>query len=80
MSEQTFAVGTEVFHKSGGPRMVVAGFGRYGMAATQETYKCRWFNEKNQVQEDTFLPEELKPAPEPQRGSRIRYATSSKGL
>lgn len=80
MSEQAFAVGTEVVHKSGGPRMVVVGYGRYGMAATQDTYKCRWFNEKSQVQEDTFLPEELTTATASQARSQTRYATTSKGL
>ena len=80
MAEQTFAVGTEVLHKSGGPRMIVAGYGGYGMAATHDTYKCRWFNEKTQVQEETFLPEELKLAPPPQRTSKVHYATTRKGF
>lgn len=74
MAERQFEDGAEVLHKSGGPRMVVAGFGRYGMAATKDTYKCRWFDSKGEMHEDTFTEAELKAAP-PASGGGFRVAT-----
>ena len=59
MAEQLFKQGTVVRLKSGGPKMTVVGFAKYGMAAVDETYLCKWFDEKNKVVQDTFYEAEL---------------------
>lgn len=61
MSERAFPDGTDVRHKSGGPKMTVADYGKFGMAATRETYKCRWFDKDGKLTEATFAEAELKP-------------------
>jgi uncharacterized protein YodC (DUF2158 family) len=48
--------------KSGGPKMTVAGYDLYGLGATEKTYLCRWFDEKNKPMERTFSEAELEDA------------------
>ena len=59
MSEQKFSTGDVVRLKSGGPKMTIVGYGKYGMAAVSESYKCKWFDEKNKLVEDVFTEAEL---------------------
>jgi uncharacterized protein YodC (DUF2158 family) len=59
MADQQFQPGDVVRLKSGGPRMTVVNYGKYGMAATKESYKCKWFDDKNKLVEDTFTEAEL---------------------
>jgi uncharacterized protein YodC (DUF2158 family) len=59
MSEQMFKQGTVVRLKSGGPKMTVVNFGKYGMGATDESYLCKWFDEKNKVVQETFYEAEF---------------------
>ncbi len=58
MAEQKFDEGAVVRLKSGGPKMTVVDFGQYGYGAS-ESYKCRWFDEKNKLVEGTFTEAEL---------------------
>lgn len=55
---QAFAPGTVVRLKSGGPKMTVVDHGKYNYNS-YESYKCKWFDEKNKLTEDTFREEEL---------------------
>ena len=80
MADQAFAKGGEVQHKSGGPRMVVAGFDLYGMGVTEKSFKCRWFGDNNQLQEAYFAPEELKAAPAGRSTPKMRFVTTRKGF
>jgi uncharacterized protein YodC (DUF2158 family) len=58
MAEQKFQDGTVVRLKSGGPKMTVSGYGKYGYGST-DTYKCKWFDDKNNLIEHTFDEEDL---------------------
>lgn len=71
MTEQTFESGTVVRLKSGGPKMTVVAYGKYGIGATQESYLCRWFDDKNKVVEATFSQAELKQATEVGRAVQL---------
>jgi uncharacterized protein YodC (DUF2158 family) len=62
MTGQAFANGTTVRLKSGGPLMTVAGYDVYEQFATEKKYKCRWFGEKNQLNEKNFIEAELEAA------------------
>jgi uncharacterized protein YodC (DUF2158 family) len=55
---QTFEDGAKVRLKSGGPTMTVVDFGKYGYS-NKESYKCRWFDQKNSLTEATFTEPEL---------------------
>jgi uncharacterized protein YodC (DUF2158 family) len=60
MAEQKFDEGAVVQLKSGGPKMTVAGFGKYdAYGGGTEKYLCRWFDEKNKLVEGTFTEAEL---------------------
>lgn len=56
---EAFKAGDVVRLKSGGPRMTVVNYDLYGMAATEKSYLCRWFDDKNKKSEDTFTEAEL---------------------
>lgn len=58
MSQQ-YNPGDVVQLRSGGPKMTVVGYDLYGMAATEKTYLCRWFDEKKNLTEKTFSEAEL---------------------
>ena len=45
---QQFKAGDIVRLKSGGPRMTVVDYGKYGYGDDEE-YKCKWFDEKNKL-------------------------------
>jgi len=54
-----FKAGDTVKLKSGGPLMTVEGTGKYGMAATEDTVKCVWFETtkgQHAKKEGTFPP------------------------
>jgi uncharacterized protein YodC (DUF2158 family) len=61
MGTQLFPNGMVVRLKSGGPKMTVVGYGKYGMAAVDDAYACKWFNE-SKVVEAVFSEPELEPA------------------
>ena len=69
MADQQFENGTEVQLKSGGPRMTVVGYDDYGMAATEKTYKCQWFDDKHKLTEGYFTGAALKLAASTSGGS-----------
>lgn len=54
---QTFPNGSKVRHKSGGPTMVVLGYGKYGMAATDDEYECQWWDDKQKGFNTATFPE-----------------------
>lgn len=58
MSEPKFKSGDLVRLKSGGPTMTVVKYDKFGHDDGQ-SYKCRWFDGKNQLAEDTFSEQEL---------------------
>jgi uncharacterized protein YodC (DUF2158 family) len=60
MSEQKFQPGSLrlVRLKSGGPKMTVVNYDQYGYGA-EKSYKCRWFDDKRKLTEDTFTEAEL---------------------
>ena len=60
---EKFGKGSVVRLKSGGPKMTVVDFGKYGYG-DEESYKCRWFDEKKKLTEGTFTEEELELAPD----------------
>lgn len=65
MAEQQFQAGDVVRLKSGGPKMTVVHYGKYGYG-DEYSYKCKWFDEKNKLVEDTFTAAELETdAPRP---------------
>lgn len=80
MVDHEFANGNEVRHKSGGPRMVVVAYDHHGVTTSEKTYKCRWFNDKNQVQEACFTQGELKSATATSAAPRMRFVTTRKGF
>jgi uncharacterized protein YodC (DUF2158 family) len=59
MAEQKFPSGAVVKLKSGGPRMTVMGYDVYGYDSIEKRYLCRWFGEKNKVEEGHFTEESL---------------------
>jgi uncharacterized protein YodC (DUF2158 family) len=75
---QQFRSGEAVQLKSGGPIMTVVERGCFGRD-TVEGCRCRWFDDKQKLNEEVFTDAELKPYVQPRR-SRMRVATSSKGL
>jgi uncharacterized protein YodC (DUF2158 family) len=62
MAEEKFEPGTVVRLKSGGPKMTVVNYGKYGYGSKEE-YKCKWFDDKNQLVESTFTENELEAVP-----------------
>ena len=64
-----FEPGAQVHLKSGGPKMTVVDFGKYDYG-TAEKYKCRWFDDKGKLTEDTFTEAELKGADDSSSASR----------
>jgi uncharacterized protein YodC (DUF2158 family) len=54
---QQFQAGDTVQLKSGGPVMTVVEYGKYSVV---EGYKCRWFDDKNNLKEDVFTEAESK--------------------
>ena len=58
MAQPKFKPGDRVRLKSGGPTMTVVSLGKYGDGVA-ESYKCRWFDNRKQLAEDTFTEEEL---------------------
>ncbi|HEY0875813.1 MAG TPA: DUF2158 domain-containing protein [Vicinamibacterales bacterium] len=77
MAEQQFKPGDLVRLKSGGPGMTVVKFGKFTCG---EAYKCRWFDDKNSLVEDTFTEAELELLSQRRAGPSIRYATIRKGV
>jgi uncharacterized protein YodC (DUF2158 family) len=55
---ELFNTGNVVRLKSGGPKMTVENYGKYGYAA-HESYKCKWFDDKHKLTEGTFSEDEL---------------------
>lgn len=58
MAEQKFQPGDVVTLKSGGPRMTVVDYGKYGHG-DEESYLCKWFDNKHNRMQDTFTEAEL---------------------
>jgi uncharacterized protein YodC (DUF2158 family) len=73
MADQEFKAGDVVKLKSGGPDMTIEGIGKYGMAATDDSAKCVWF-EKTKRMEDVFALPLLKPAEPRQTHGTIERA------
>jgi uncharacterized protein YodC (DUF2158 family) len=46
--EHDFKEGDVVQLKSGGPKMTIAGIGKYGMGADHDSANCVWFDGPNQ--------------------------------
>jgi uncharacterized protein YodC (DUF2158 family) len=71
MAEQRVPDGTVVRLRSGGPKMTIVDFAKYGLGATTESYKCRWFDDKNKIVEDTFTEAELEREDQYSGGGRV---------
>jgi uncharacterized protein YodC (DUF2158 family) len=56
MADQEFKVGEVVKLRSGGPDMTIEGIGKYGMAATDDSAKCVWFEKTNRKEGIFALP------------------------
>lgn len=58
MAEQKYPNGARVRLRSGGPTMTVVTYAKFDYEQ-EESYKCRWFNDKNLLQEGIFTEPEL---------------------
>jgi len=58
MAEQQFKAGDVVRLKSGGPKMTIVNYGKYGFGEDEE-YQCKWFDAKNNLTINNFTEAEL---------------------